>query len=388
MNKLRLGIIGIGNIGSAHCQRILDGETPEITLSAVADRSDARRNWARASLPEGTAIFVEGADLIQSGCCDAVIVATPHYQHPVLAIAAFSYGLHVLCEKPAGVYTLQVREMMAEADKHPHLTFGMMFNQRTNFLYRKMHELIHSGEIGRLKRVSWLITDWYRTQFYYDSGAWRATWEGEGGGVLLNQCPHQLDLLQWLCGMPTKVTAFCHEGKWHDIEVEDDVTAYLEYEGGATGVFVTTTADAPGTNRLEITGTLGKLVCEDNHLIFDKLDVDEREWCAACKEGFTKPPINRVPLTLDGDNPQHAGILNAFASNILHGTPLIADGREGIHGLMLSNAMHLSGWLHETVTLPLDEERFLQELNKRRSSSRHKSGESVYADVKNTYGAP
>jgi predicted dehydrogenase len=315
-----------------------------------------------------------------------VVIAVPHYQHPELAIAAFQNGLHVLCEKPAGVYTLQVREMMAEADKHPQLTFGMMFNQRTNCLYRKMHELIQGGEVGRLKRVSWLITDWYRTQFYYDSGAWRATWDGEGGGVLLNQCPHQLDLLQWLCGMPQKVTAFCHEGKWHDIEVEDDVTAYLEYPNGATGVFVTTTADAPGTNRLEITGTRGKLVCENNDLSFFQLDVDEREWCVQAKEGFAKPPVRQIPLEMDGENPQHAGILNAFASSILHGTPLVADGREGINGLMLSNAMHLSGWLHETVTLPFDEERFLQELNKRRAASRLKSGESVYTNVNGTYG--
>ncbi len=386
MNKLKLGIIGIGNIGSSHCERIQNGETPEITLSAIADRSEVRRDWAKANLPKDTAVFSEGIDLIHSGCCDAVVIAVPHYQHPELSIAAFQNGLHVLCEKPAGVYTLQVREMILEADKHPHLTFGMMFNQRTNYLYRKMHELIQAGEIGALKRVSWLITDWYRTQFYYDSGAWRATWDGEGGGVLLNQCPHQLDLLQWLCGLPEKVTAFISEGKWHDIEVEDDVTAYLEYPNGATGVFVTTTADAPGTNRLEITGTRGKLVCENNSLSFFQLDVDEREWCAAAKEGFAKPPVRQVPLVMDGDNPQHAGILNAFASNILHGTPLIADGREGIHGLTLSNAMHLSGWLHETVTLPLDEELFLQELNKRRASSRHKSGESVYADVKGTYG--
>jgi predicted dehydrogenase len=386
MSMLKLGIIGIGNIGSAHCERILNGETPEIVLSAVADRSEARRDWAKAKLPKDTVLFTEGIDLIRSGCCDAVVVAVPHYQHPELAIAAFENGLHVLCEKPAGVYTLQVREMMAEAEKHSHLTFGMMFNQRTNCLYRKMHELIQGGEIGTLKRVSWLITDWYRTQYYYDSGAWRATWDGEGGGVLLNQCPHQLDLLQWLCGMPDKVTAFCHEGKWHDIEVEDDVTAYLEYPNGATGVFITTTADAPGTNRLEITGTRGKLVCENNGLSFYQLNVDEREWCAAAKEGFAKPPVRQVPLVMDGDNPQHAGILNAFASNILHGTPLVADGREGINGLMLSNAMHLSGWLHETVTLPFDEERFLQELNKRRALSRQKTGESTYADVKGTYG--
>ena len=262
MTKVRLGIIGVGNMGSGHAANILAGKCPEIELTAVADRREARRQWAKDTLPEGTAIFEEGSDLIQSGLCDAVHICTPHYQHPTLAMEAFAAGLHVMCEKPAGVYTKAVREMNEAAEKSGKV-FAMMFNQRTNCVYRKMHEMVHSGQLGELKRVNWIITDWYRTQIYYDSGDWRATWEGEGGGVLLNQCPHQLDLLQWICGLPKTVQAFCQEGKWHDIEVEDDVTAYLEYPNGATGVFVTTTGDAPGTNRFEVTGTRGKLVCLD-----------------------------------------------------------------------------------------------------------------------------
>ena len=261
MTKVRLGIIGVGNMGSGHAANILAGKCPEIELTAVADRREARRQWAKDTLPEGTAIFEEGSDLIQSGLCDAVHICTPHYQHPTLAMEAFAAGLHVMCEKPAGVYTKAVREMNEAAEKSGKV-FAMMFNQRTNCVYRKMHEMVHSGQLGELKRVNWIITDWYRTQIYYDSGDWRATWDGEGGGVLLNQCPHQLDLLQWICGLPKTVQAFCQEGKWHDIEVEDDVTAYLQFANGATGVFVTTTGDAPGTNRFEVTGTLGKLVCE------------------------------------------------------------------------------------------------------------------------------
>ena len=255
---LKLGIIGVGNIGSGHVERVNEGACPNIVITAVADRRASRREWAKEHLPEAQ-IFVEGSDMIKSGACEAVLIATPHYQHPTLAQEAFKAGLHVLCEKPAGVYTLQVRDMIAEADKHPELTFAMMFNQRTNCVYRKMKEMIDGGEIGEIKRMNWIVTDWYRTQHYYDSGAWRATWKGEGGGVLLNQCPHQLDLLQWLCGLPAKVHAFAHEGKWHDVEVEDDVTAYLEFPNGATGVFITTTGDAPGTNRLEVTGTKGTL---------------------------------------------------------------------------------------------------------------------------------
>ncbi len=384
MEQVRLGIIGVGNMGSGHCENILAGKTPEIRLAAVADRREALRDWAKGRLGEGVAVFTEGSQLIQSGLCDAVLIAVPHYQHPVLAKEAFAQGLHVMCEKPAGVYTKAVREMNAAADESGRV-FGMMFNQRTNCLYREMRRMVQGGELGELKRVNWIITDWYRTQIYYDSGDWRATWDGEGGGVLLNQCPHQLDLLQWSCGLPTKVQAFCQEGKWHDIEVEDDVTAYLEFANGATGVFVTTTGDAPGTNRFEVSGTLGKLVCEDGKLTFWKLKEDERTFCREAKEGFAMPEMEKLQVETDGENPQHVGVLNAFAANILRGEPLVADGREGINGLTLSNAMHLSSWLQKPVGIPFDEELFLNELNKRRANSRKKAGADITFSTEGTY---
>ena len=384
MTKVRLGIIGVGNMGSGHAANILAGKCPEIELTALADRRESRRQWAKDTLPEGTAIFEEGSDLIQSGLCDAVHICTPHYQHPTLAMEAFAAGLHVMCEKPAGVYTKAVREMNEAAEKSGKV-FAMMFNQRTNCVYRKMHEMVHSGQLGELKRVNWIITDWYRTQIYYDSGDWRATWEGEGGGVLLNQCPHQLDLLQWICGLPKTVQAFCQEGKWHDIEVEDDVTAYLQFANGATGVFVTTTGDAPGTNRFEVTGTLGKLVCENDKLTFWKLAQDEREFCRTATEGFAQPQCQQVEVETDGENLQHVGVLNAFAGKILHGTPLVAEGTEGLGGLTLSNAMHLSSWLGRAVDIPFDEELFLSELNKRRATSRKKESKDITFSTEGTY---
>ncbi len=391
MEQVKIGIIGVGNMGSDHSKRIVNGDVPELKLAAVADRSQARRDWAKENLPEDVKIFNEGDELIDIGVCDAVLIAVPHYQHPTLAVRAFEKGLHVMCEKPAGVYTLAVREMN-EAAKKSGKVFGMMFNQRTNCVYRKMHELVQSGELGAMKRVNWIITDWYRTQSYYDSGSWRATWDGEGGGVLLNQCPHNLDLIQWICGMPIRVRAFCHEGKWHDIEVEDDVTAYLEYPNGATGVFVTTTGDAPGTNRFEITLEMGKLVCvlsnEGTSLTLYKLAENEREFCRTCPQGFEKPAMEIIEVETDGQNPQHNGVLKAFAANILRGEPLVAGGEEGINGLTLSNAMHLSSWLDRTVELPLDEELFLSELNKRRAASNKKEEkEAVTFDVDGTYGS-
>lgn len=386
MEKVKIGIIGIGNMGTSHAKTITEGKVPELELVAVADRQEGRRQWCKEHLPETIQIFEEGRDLIASGVCEAVLIAVPHYQHPELSMEALQHNLHVLCEKPAGVYTKQVREMNEAAAKSDRV-FAMMFNQRTNCVYRKMHEMVVGGELGEIRRVNWIITDWYRTQSYYDSGSWRATWDGEGGGVLLNQCPHNLDLIQWICGMPAKVQAFCHEGKWHDIEVEDDVTAYLEYPNGATGVFITTTGDAPGTNRFEITGDLGKLVCENDKLTFYKLKQGIKEHCATCKGGFDKPECETIEVETDGLNEQHAGIMKAFAANILHGTPLVAGGEEGINGLMLSNAMHLSSWLGHAVTLPIDEDEFLSQLNERRAHSRKKEGSGVVFDTEGSYGS-
>ena len=385
MSKVRMGIIGLGNMGSSHVKSILEGLIPNMELSAVSDRLESRRAWVSSILPEGVPVYNDGIELIKSGKCDALLIATPHYDHPVLAIEAFKAGLHVLVEKPAGVYTKQVVEMnkvAAESGK----VFAMMFNQRTNSYFKKMHELVQGGSLGAIKRVSWIITNWYRPQMYYDSGDWRATWDGEGGGVLLNQCPHNLDLLQWICGMPNSVRAFCHNGKWHDIEVEDDVTAYLEYPNGATGTFITSTADAPGTNRFEVTLEWGKLVNEDNtNLTLYKLNVNEREFCKTATCAFSKPDVTVEKILTDGSNEQHNGILKNFTNSILNKTPLIAEGPEGINGLTLSNAMHLSSWLETTIKLPFDEDLFLSELNKRRKLSSKKQVANIVSDTKGSY---
>jgi len=371
MEKVRLGIIGFGNMGSGHARSILKGESPELEITAVADINPDKIAWAKTMLPETVTYFDDAIKLMDSGLVDALIIATPHYFHPPLSIEGFKRGLHVMCEKPAGVYAKQVREMNAEAEK-ANVTFGMMFNQRTNCVYRKMKEIIDSGEMGAIRRVNWIITNWYRPQAYYDSGAWRATWSGECGGVLLNQCPHQLDLMQWICGMPVKVDAHVHLGKWHDIEVEDDVTAYMEYANGATGLFITSTGDAPGSNRFEITLDKGKLVVEGDKLYKWELDVPEPEFTKTCTYAFGEPKITYSEVETDGLNEQHKGVRNAFAANILRGEPLVASGVEGINGVILSNAMHLSSFLGKPVELPIDDELYYEELMKRVATSRRK----------------
>ena len=386
--KIRLGIIGIGNMGSGHACRVADGECPDFVLAAVADINPARKEWADKRLGEKVAFFDNAEQMLDSGLIDACIVATPHYAHPTLAIECMKRSIHVMVEKPAGVYTKQVREMNETADRHPEVVFGLMFNQRTNCVYRKMRELVQSGDFGRIRRTNWIITDWYRPQCYYDSGDWRATWAGEGGGVLMNQCPHQLDLWQWICGMPVKVDTHMKFGLWHDIEVEDDVTAYVEYENGATGVFVTTTGDAHGSNRFEIQMDRAKLLVENDRLYLEEFSVPEPEWSASNKEPFASMPAKKSIVETDGLNPQHTGVVNAWGGAILRGEPLVADGREGIRGLMLSNAMHLSGFLGREVTMPIDEDLFYAELKKRIATSRRMEtgpAGNVVADLSNTY---
>ncbi|ETT63070.1 oxidoreductase domain-containing protein [Paenibacillus sp. FSL R7-277] len=362
MDKVRYGIIGVGGMGRTHAQSLLS-DIKGAELTAVCDISPERLEWAEEHLPDHVQRFLSPEELFKSGIIDAVMIATPHYDHPPLAIEALGYGLHVLIEKPAGVYTKAVQEMNDAAAKSDR-KFGIMYNQRTNPLYQKLRELIQSGELGEIRRTNWIITNWYRSQSYYDSGGWRATWGGEGGGVLLNQDPHQLDLWQWTTGMmPKRVRAFCQFGKYRNIEVEDDVTAYVEYENGATGLFITTTGEAPGTNRFEITGDNGKIVIEDGTLTFFRLRTPEPKFNAEYTGGFGAPECWKCEIPVEaGNGEQHKGILRNFTNAILHDEPLLAPGEEGIHGLTLSNAMYLSAWTDNWVDLPIDSELFYEKL--------------------------
>ena len=388
MEKIRLGIIGIGNMGSEHCRLILSGQTPEIALTCVADPRQDRRDWAQQTLPAGTGIYADGMSLIRAHACDAVLIATPHELHPPLAEAALRAGLHVLSEKPAGVYTAQLHPVIAAAQETGR-TYALMFNQRTNCVYRRLKALLDSGELGALKRVTWVVTDWYRSQAYYDSGSWRATWTGEGGGVLFNQCPHQLDLISWVTGMmPTAVRSFCNFGRFHDIEVEDDVTAYLEYANGANGVFITTTGEFPGTNRFEVAGTKGKLVCENDKLMMTKVTPDTREFTKTAKSAFVLPEKETFEVETDGVNLQHMGICRNFTNAILGKEPLFVDGKEGINGVELMDAMLLSTWLDKKVAIPIDDELYYNELKKRIAVSRRKENViDTVADTEDTYGS-
>ena len=373
MKKVRFGIIGVGNQGRKYIKTIFnEGKIQNGEVTAICDIDQKAIDRVVEEADFKGAIFTDYKEMIASGLVDAVMIEVPHYSHPEMAIYALEHGMHVLCEKPAGVYTKQVKEMNEVAKRSDKL-FGLMFNQRTNCLYRKMREMIAAGDIGEVRRVNWIITSWFRSEFYYNACDWRATWEGEGGGVLLNQCPHQLDLIQWVVGMmPSKIHSFCGFGKGHDIEVEDEVTAYLEYENGATGVFVTTTCEAGGTNRFEVVGNNGKLVAENKTLTFTKLAEGSREFSKTTDKQFGEPEKTIMEVETDGQNEQHAGIINNFANAILGIDPLYVDGTEGINGVEIMDAMLLSSFLGKAVDLPIDDELYYSELKKRIATSRPK----------------
>jgi predicted dehydrogenase len=383
--KVRLGIIGLGQQGGAYAKFITDGLVPNMVIGAITDTDPAKRQLAAETYP-GVAVYDDYVAMLDSGDVDAVVTCVPHYQHPEIGIAALGRNIHALVEKPAGVYTKQVRELNEFAASKPELSFAIMFNQRNNPLYQRLKEIVDAGEIGSILRTNWIITTWWRPQGYYNSSEWRATWGGEGGGVLVNQAPHQLDLWQWICGVPKSVFAKVSYGFRRDIAVEDEVTAVVDYGNGATGTFVTATHDMVGTDRFEILGDAGKIVVEGSRTAtVTRLKQKERD----ISQNMGMDDVRRLFMgqlnmddyltteTVEFDSVwggQHAGVLQNFAANILDGTPLLAPGSDGINGVRLANAIHLSSWKGAEVGLDFDEDEFLALLNE------HIRGEGRYPE--------
>jgi predicted dehydrogenase len=352
MQDLRLGIIGLGNMGQFYAKAIAAGKIAHCQLAAVCDRDE--RQLGRYLPGRG---FLESSELINSGEVDAILIATPHYSHTTIGIEALGSGLHVLMEKPLSVHKADCERLLA-AHRGTKQVFATMFNQRTDPSYLKLREMIRKDELGTIRRINWIVTHWFRTAVYYASSGWRATWAGEGGGVLLNQSPHQLDLWQWLFGMPSKVRAFCQFGRYHDIEVEDDVTAYFEYDSGTTGVLITSTGEAPGTDRLEITAERGRVLIENDRFHWTRNEVPMSEFSEQSPDAFAKPATSETKIPLAGHGGQHNEVLQNFVDAILFGERLIAPAAEGIHSVELANAMLFSSDTDTTVSLPLNADLF------------------------------
>ena len=375
MKKIKMGIIGLGNQGGTYAKFLTEGKVSNTVVGGICDIDPAKKEEFTQKYPD-IPFFDNYIDMMESGQVDAIVTCVPHYLHPEMGIEALNRNIHPLLEKPAGVYTKQVRELNELAATKPELTFGIMFNQRTNPLYQKVKDLVDKGEIGAIRRADWMITTWWRPQAYYDSSAWRATWGGEGGGVLVNQAPHQIDLMQWICGTPKKVYAKANFGLQRDIAVEDDVTELFEYENGATGTFITCTHDIIGSDRFEILGDKGKIIVDGSKKItIKRLQKTEQEmsaemsWQDAVKLFMGQGPENIMTeevIEVESNwQSQHPEVFRNFAANVLDGTPLLAPGNHGIKGVEIANAILLSSFLGKEVELPIDEEVYLAELNKK-----------------------
>ena len=368
MDKVRIGIIGMGNMGRFHANDLLEGKVPRGELAAVGSTSPHKLEEYK---DKGVQIYGSGEELIGSGAIDALLIATPHYQHTSLGIAALEAGLHIMVEKPISAHKADAERLIAAAEARPEQVFGAMFQLRVEPRYQKIRELVQGGELGDLVRVLWVMTDWFRSEAYFQSGGWRATWKGEGGGVLLNQCLHQLDAMQWITGMPSKVRSHVGIGRWHDIEVEDDVTCYMEFANGASGAFITSSGETPGSNRFEIAGTKGRLILENDTLTLTRNAVPSDEWCKTSKIGFQKPETTVEEIPIPGAEAPHATLMTNFVNAILDGEALIAPGAEGLGSVELANVMVYSGLQDKPVKLPMDGAAWEAQLNDLIANSTH-----------------
>lgn len=367
MKTVRVGIVGMGNIGKHHAEYLLAGKVPRCELKAVCSTSPQKLESYKS---RGVKVFGDAQKLIGSGEIDAVIIATPHPQHPAQGIAALEAGLHVMVEKPISAHKADGERLIAAAQKHPKQVFAAMFQLRVEPRYQRIRKLIEGGDLGEIVRISWIITDWYRTEAYYSSGGWRATWKGEGGGVLINQCLHQLDMLQWLCGMPARLRGFCQIGRYHNIEVEDNITCYMEWANNGTGVFISSTGEAPGSNRFEIAGTCGKIVLENNKITFTRNEADMVEFSKTAKVGFSKPDVSVADIPFETNPNPHATLMQNFVDAILDGAPLIAPGADGLNSIELANAMLYSSLIDQSIQLPMDSAAYEKKLRQLIADSR------------------
>jgi predicted dehydrogenase len=379
--SIRIGVVGLGNIAQQHIKNVLEGHVRHAKLTAICSRSESDY---RRSLD--VAHFTDYRELIASGLCDAVVVATPTYSHLDVGAAVLDAGLHLMMEKPMGLSIAEGEELVARANRSGAVA-ALMLNQRADPLFLRMREIVASGDLGDLIRINWTMTNWFRPEVYFQVSDWRATWRGEGGGVLVNQCIHNLDILQWICGMPSSLRAFCRFGRFHDVEVEDDVTAYLEYDNGATGIFVGSTGEAPGNNRFEIIGDSGSLVFDGKTLTVSRNEVSTAQFNRETREMFGMPGSSSEPLSIDRAVNQHAIVLSNFVAAILRDESLIAPLDDGLSSLAIANGMLMSTWTDSKVDFPIDAVEYSRLLQQKIESSvlRTKAQVEVNIDMSSSY---
>lgn len=357
---LRLGLVGLGNIGRTYVDLIQSGQVQRVALAATASRAGAAI--------DGVPHYSDYRAMFASKQIDAALIATPTMLHPAMAAAAAAQGLHVLMEKPLAMSVAQAGDMIRQMPSR--LRFAVMLNQRFHPHYRALYALLQDDAIGEIRRVAWTMTAWYRPDIYYQMSDWRGTWAGEGGGLLINQCVHNLDVLQWLTGLPRQVSAIAGFGKHHAIDVEDEFTAVLTYANGATGTVTASSGEAPGINQLDIIGDRGMLRFDGVALTHWRADQSVAEHCRDTNEMFGMPGFtSEVVAVVDNSRSQHAQVLQNFVDSVRGGASLATPAEAGLDCLHLANGILQSAWDAAPVALPLDAQRFERALQARIANS-------------------
>ncbi len=360
---INLAVIGLGPIGAMHVDNLLASDVAKVV--AICDQrpvSDEKYS--------GLKFYDKVDDLLNAGGFDAVIVATPSFTHYNLAKQIIEAGYNVLIEKPLALCTADAMEVESLA-KEKNLLCAIMLNQRTTPIYARIKELLSTGELGKINRVSWTMTNWYRPNIYVTSSTWRGTWKGEAGGALINQSIHNLDILAWAFDMPKSIKAWCKYGKYHDIEVEDEVICHMDLGEGTSLSFITSTGEYTGVNRLEIAGDKAFVVAENGELKITKFKgVSLSEFTRNTDQPFSSPESELIVETFEGNGAQHMGVITNFVRALEGKEELDYKLSEGIKSLELANAMLMSSWTNSEVAMPLDHNAYKAELGKHLENSK------------------
>lgn len=360
---MKAGLIGLGAIGAMHFKNISEGKIDGLELAGVFDE----RPPAPEKFPDAK-IYKSLCEMFSDPDVDAVIIATPSFSHFELAKAALEAGKHALVEKPIALASADARELVKIA-KDCGKICAVMLNQRTTPIYARIRELVASGELGRVNRASWFMTNWYRPQIYFSSSPWRGTWKGEAGGALINQSIHNIDIFTWIFGLPDTLRAWCKFGKYHDIEVEDEATACMEYAGGMTATFATCTGEFPGSNRFEIACDKGFLRAENGELFISRFE-SVADYTMNTKYMFGTPECVEITEKFDGNGEQHVGVLKNFVAAADCDGRLDFSAEEGYNSVCLANAMLLSAWTKSDVSFPFDDEKYARILSEKMRASK------------------
>ncbi len=366
---IRVGIAGIGYIAEEYIKLFSQGKIKGAEISALSSRNYSHMKQIQDTycLQEAT-LFTDYEGMLDSGTIDMVMICTPHFCHSNMAISSVERGIHTMIEKPVGVFPDELENLMNHVRLHSDTLSGVLYCKRSNPAFIKLKQLLDNGDIGDLKRITWIITDMYRPQVYFDANPWKGTFRGEGGGLMMTQVSHQIDLLVWLCGLPVTLQAFCYTGRERKIEVENEVTIIMEYPNNAVGQFIASSHECPGSSRLEIIGNRGQVILEnENILTFRSLQLDEKEYSVNCKEVYGRVPYTERQFNFGSiDNTvMQAEIINNFITAIFDKTPVLCPVQEAVDTQFFIQGAYLSAWEHKKQPIPADSVTFTKELTKR-----------------------